>query len=115
MDANVYGLSNRRELEINEKFVILRDTKSGKVVKIPSRIWILLTRKFSKIEKALHNSKEYFVYLDDGWCASVRKPFANVSIRRFYFAHNGGLSPSRQGMSFKPSEWAALTHRASID
>jgi len=109
MDANVYGLSNRRELEINEKFVILRDTKSSRIVKIPSHIWILLSRKFSKIEKAIVSAKDYFVYLDDGWCLSVRKPFVNVSIRRFYFAHNGGLSPSRQGMSFKPPEWTALT------
>ena len=109
MEINVYGLSNRRELEINEKFAILRDSKSGRIVKIPSRIWFLLSRKFSKIEKALENSKNYFVHLDDGWFVSVRKPFASVSIRRFYFARNGGLNPSSQRMSFKPPEWAILT------
>jgi len=69
----------------------------------------MLSRKFSKIEKALDNEKNCFVHLDDGWCVSVRKPFAYVSIRRYYFASNGGLSPSRLGMSFKPSEWTALT------
>ena len=108
----VYGLSNRRELEISDKFVIVRDTKSKKIVKIPSRIWIKLTHKFPKIEKALDGAKDYFVYLDDGWCATVRKPFASVGIRRFYFAINGGLSPSRQGISFKRSEWSTLTSSA---
>ena len=105
----MYGISSRRELETDEKYIILRDTKSDKVVKIPSHIWILLSRKFSKIERALDNAKNYFVHLDDGWCASVRKPFACVSIRRYYFAPNGGLNPSRQGMSFKPCEWTTLT------
>ena len=109
MENIVYGISNRRELENDEKFIILRDIKSNKVVKIPSDIWIMLSRKFSKIEKALDNEKNCFVHLDDGWCVSVRKPFAYVSIRRYYFATNGGLNPSRQGMSFKPSEWGALT------
>jgi Transcriptional Coactivator p15 (PC4) len=109
MEDIVHGISNRRELETDEKYVILRDTKSDKMVKIPSHIWIMLSRKFPKIEKALENKKNCFVHLDDGWCVSVRKPFACVNIRRYYFASNGGLNPSRQGMSFKPSEWAALT------
>ena len=110
MENIMYGISNRRELENDEKFIILRDTKSNKVVKIPSDIWIVLSRKFSKIGKALDNEKNCFVHLDDGWCVSVRKPFAYVSIRRYYFASNGGLNPSRQGISFKTSEWNGLPY-----
>jgi len=111
MDGKVYGISNRRELEIVEKDVIIRDTKSDKSVKIPLNIWIMLSRKFPKIERALDNAKNsnYFAHLDNGWSVSIRKPHAYVSICRYYFAPNGGLSPSRQGMSFKATEWTALT------
>ena len=97
MADTVYGISNGRELETDEKYIILRDTKSDKVVKIPSHIWIMLMRKFPKIGKALDCEKNCFVHLDDGRCVSVRKPFAYVCIRRYYFASNGGLNPSRQG------------------
>jgi len=109
MESIVHGISNRRELETDEKCIILRDTKSDKIVKIPMHIWIMLSRKFSKIEKAIDNEKNCFVHLDDGWCVSVWRPFVCVNIRRYYFASNGGLCPSRLGMSFKPSEWVALT------
>ena len=111
MDVKVYGISNRRELEIGEKDVIIRDTKSNKCIKIPFNVWIKLSRKFPKIERALDDAKysNYFAHLDNGWSVSVRKPHAYVSIRRYYFAPNGGLSPSRQGMSFKSTEWTALT------
>jgi hypothetical protein len=111
MESKVYGISNRRELEIQEKYIVIRDTKSNKVVKIPSSIWFMLSRKFPKIVRALDNAKSsnYFAHLDNGWSVCVRKPHAYVSIRRFYFTPNGGLSPSRQGMSFTSMEWTALT------
>jgi hypothetical protein len=111
MESKVYGISKRRELEIQGKDVVIRDTKSNKIVKIPSSIWFMLSRKFPKIVKALDNAKSsnYFAHLDNGWSVSVRKPHAYVSIRRYYFAPNGGLSPSRQGMSFTSTEWTALT------
>ncbi len=102
-DVKVYGISNRRELEIHEKDVHIRDTKSDKTVKIPLNVWTMLSRKFPKIGKALDNAKfsSYFAHLD--------KPNACVSICRYYFAPNGGLNLSRQGMSFKSAEWTALT------
>jgi len=110
-DVKVYGISNRRELEIHEKDVHIRDTKSDKTVKIPLNVWTMLSRKFPKIGKALDNAKfsSYFAHLDNGWSVSVRKPNACVSICRYYFAPNGGLNLSRQGMSFKSAEWTALT------
>ena len=78
MDVKVYGISNRRELEIHEKDVHIRDTKSDKTVKIPLNVWTMLSRKFPKIEKALDNAKfsSYFAHLDNGWSVSVRKPNA---------------------------------------
>lgn len=101
-------LGDRREFETQTKggkiTVVIRDVATDKIVKIPCHIWLQMLKKFKKIIDRV----SYFKHIDDGWCISFRKPFTSVNIRRFYFGCNGGLNPSKQGMSLRLSELLTL-------